>query len=65
MKIEFEIETEFGMYRDALHLPDGATYSDPEIAVMKQQRVDAWIELMRNPPVAEENPVVKEEPAQE
>lgn len=50
MKIEFAVDTEFGMYQDALHLPEGVAFTDPEIEAMMQARVDAWLEILRNPP---------------
>jgi hypothetical protein len=48
MKIDFEIQTEHGMYRDSLHfsdtepLPDNAT-----IEAMKIERVQNWIAVIK------------------
>lgn len=50
MKIFFEVETKFGKYTDTLILSDDRTYSDEEIATLKQTRVDKWVEYMTNPP---------------
>lgn len=50
MKIDFEVETKYGVYRDALHLDDGHGLSDADIEAMKQQRVDNWIAVIEAPP---------------
>jgi len=55
MKIDFEFQTEYGLFRDALHLADDHTFTDEEIQAMKQQRVDNWIAVVTAP--AEEVPV--------
>jgi len=62
MKIDFEFDTKHGVFRDALHFPDDHTFTDAEIAAMKQQRVDNWIAIVEAPPVEE---VVVEEIPQE
>lgn len=46
MIIDFEFQTKYGVFRDALHLSDEHTLSDEEIQTMKQQRVDAWIAVI-------------------
>ena len=53
IKIDFEFDTPYGMFRDALHLPDDHTFTDEEIQAMKQQRVDNWIAVVTAPPVEE------------
>ena len=67
MKIDFEFDTPYGVFRDALHLPDGHGFSDVDIEAMKQQRVDNWIAIVTAPPVelVEEPAPVVEEPAPE
>ena len=50
MKIDFEVKTEFGPYRDALYFPDDQVPSDSEIEAMKQARVANWIDFILNPP---------------
>jgi hypothetical protein len=54
MKIDFEFETKYGKYCDALYLPDDHTFTDDEIQVMKQQRLDAWVSFIENPPIVDE-----------
>jgi hypothetical protein len=50
MKIDFEFSSEYGLFRDALHLPDDHTFTDEEIQAMKQQRFDSWIAVITAPP---------------
>jgi len=52
VSIEFEFETQYGTFRDALVLPDDHGFSDAELDAMKQQRLDNWI--ARVTPPAEE-----------
>jgi len=54
MKIDFEFETKYGKYSDALYLPDDHTFTDDEIQAMKQQRLDAWVSFIENPPIVDE-----------
>ena len=52
MQIIFEFQTEYGVFRDALHLPDDHGFTDAEIDAMKQERLDNWIAIVK-PPVDE------------
>jgi len=52
-KIDFEFSTVYGVFRDALHLPDDHTFTDEQIAAMKQERLDNWLFVVENPPEAE------------
>ena len=54
MKIDFEFNTPHGLFRDALHLPDDHAFSDDEIQLMKEARVDNWIAVVTAPPAVEE-----------
>lgn len=51
IKIDFEFDTQYGVFRDALHLPEDHTYTDAEIQAMKEQRRDNWIAIVSAPPV--------------
>lgn len=51
IKIDFEFDSTYGVFRDALHLPDDHGLSDAEIDAMKQQRFDNWIAIVNPPPV--------------
>jgi cyclopropane fatty-acyl-phospholipid synthase-like methyltransferase len=46
MKIDFEFETSFGKFADALWFPDGVLPSDQEIETMKQERLNNWIAIV-------------------
>jgi len=56
MKIDFEFTTPHGLFRDALHLADDHTFTNEEIQVMKQERVDNWIAAVTAPPVEQPAP---------
>jgi hypothetical protein len=43
MKIDFEYDTKYGKFVDALYFDDQLIPSDAEINAMKQERVDNWI----------------------
>ncbi len=62
MKIDFEIDTKYGVYRDALHLPDNHGLSEAEIEAMKQQRVNNWISIIETPAPVIEEPMPTEAP---
>jgi hypothetical protein len=53
IQIIFEFQTQYGVYRDALHLPEGHGLSDEQIDAMKQERVDNWIAVITAPPAEE------------
>ena len=46
VKIDFEFDSPYGVFRDALHLPDDHGLSDDEIQAMKQQRFDNWLAIV-------------------
>ena len=63
VKIDFEFDSQYGVFRDALHLPDDHGMTEDEIQAMKQQRLDNWIAIVTAPPVeetAEETPPTEE-----
>jgi hypothetical protein len=43
MEIRFSYETKYGMFSDALILPDDHTFTESEITSMKEQRRDNWV----------------------
>lgn len=51
IKIDFEFETEYGKFSDALWLADDNTFTDAEIQAMKEVRRDNWIAFITAPPV--------------
>lgn len=50
IRIDFEFETEYGIFRDALHLDNNDDYTQIEIDAMQQERVDNWIAIITAPP---------------
>ena len=57
IKIDFEFQTKYGKFRDALHLPDDHGLSDEQIAGMQQERLDNWLFAVENPPEPESETV--------
>jgi hypothetical protein len=51
IKVDFEFDSQYGVFRDALHLPDDHGMTEAEIQAMKQQRFDNWIAIVNAPPV--------------
>lgn len=51
MKIDFEFETQYGKFADALYFEDDAIPSEVEIDLLKQERLDGWIAIVTAPPV--------------
>ena len=54
IKIDFEFDTQYGKFRDALYLPEDHTHTDEQIAAMKQERLDNWVYAVENPPLGPE-----------
>jgi hypothetical protein len=50
MKIDFEFTTQYGVFRDALYLDDDHQLIEGEINALKQERLDAWLHIIENPP---------------
>lgn len=51
MKIDFEVQTKYGLYRDALYFPDNEPLpDDAAIEAMKQERADNWVAFIEFPP---------------
>ena len=50
MKIDFEFDSTYGVFRDALHLPEDHNFTYAEIQAMKQQRFDNWWAAVNAPP---------------
>lgn len=53
MKIDFEFDTQYGIFRDALYLPDNHQLTSDQINAMQLERVNNWLEIIDNPPVPE------------
>jgi hypothetical protein len=49
IKIDFEFETQYGKFSDALHLSDDHALSESDIEAMKQQRLTNWLAIIEAP----------------
>jgi len=58
MKIDFEYNTAYGVFRDALYLPDDHTYTEEQIVEMQTARVNSWLQSVENPQTPETMTVV-------
>lgn len=56
IKIPFEVETKYGVYKDCLYIEDEKYkyLTKEDIEKMKQERVDAWVSVVETP-ATEEN----------
>ena len=59
IKIDFEFDTQFGVFRDALHLPEDHGMTDDQIQAMKEQRLNNWLAIVNAPPVEEQQPAAE------
>jgi hypothetical protein len=51
--IEFEFDSPYGKYADAIVLLDGQTMTDAEIEAMKQDRYNKWLAGVTAPSIEE------------
>lgn len=63
VQLVFEFTTRYGVYRDALYLPDDHGLSDADIEALKQQRVDNWLAIVEAPPPTVEEAPIEEAPS--
>ena len=52
IKIDFEFQTPYGAFRDALYLPEDHGLSQEQIVAVQQERLDNWLFAVENPPEA-------------
>lgn len=50
VKIDFEFDTPYGVFRDALHLPDDHALAEAGIQALKEQRRDHWVSIVSGVP---------------
>ena len=63
IQIIFEFETQYGVFRDALYLPEDHGLTDAEIDALKQERLDNWVAFVTpKDPVETEETVETVEP---
>ena len=65
MQIRFSYETQYGIFSDALNLPDDHTFTDQELETMKEQRRDNWVSYINSTQVEVAEEPVTEEPVTE
>jgi hypothetical protein len=53
VKIDFEFDSPYGKYADAIVLLDGQTMTDAEIEAMKQARYNNWLASVTAPSIEE------------
>lgn len=46
MQIRFSYETKYGIFSDALNLPDDHGFTEQELIAMQEQRRDNWIQYI-------------------
>lgn len=46
IKIDFQFDSPYGRFADALHLPDDHGLTEAEIEALKQQRLDNWLAIV-------------------
>ena len=51
IKIDFQFDTPYGKFADALHLPDDHGLTDEQIEEVKLHRRDNWISIVSAPAV--------------
>ena len=59
IKIDFEFETPYGKFADALYFYDDVFPADDVVEAMKQERLNNWIAIVT--PKASETPVDPQE----
>lgn len=52
MQIRFSYETKYGIFSDALNLPDDHQFTEEELTIMKEQRRDNWVAYIDSTQVA-------------
>jgi hypothetical protein len=51
VKVEFQFDTPYGKFLDAIYLPDDHTLTDADIQAMQEQRRDNWISIVAPPAI--------------
>ena len=61
LKIDFSFDTSYGVFCDALYLPENHSLTSAEVDELKKQRLDAWVSANENPaPLSEEDRLLAE-----
>jgi len=46
IKIDFEFTTRFGVFKDALYIPEDSGLSDSDIEALKTERLNNWLSIV-------------------
>jgi hypothetical protein len=49
LKIDFYFLTKYGLFSDALYVPEGHSFSSAEIELMQRERLNNWLYAVENP----------------
>lgn len=49
IKVDFEFETKYGKFADAIWYPEDAPMSEEELEAEKQRRLINWLAIIENP----------------
>lgn len=55
-KIDFQFDTKYGQFSDAIWYPEDAPMSEEELEAEKQRRLTNWLSIIENPPAPEPEP---------
>lgn len=53
IKVDFEFQTKYGKFADAIWYPEDAPMSEEELEAEKQRRLSNWLAIIENPPAPE------------
>lgn len=53
IQIVFEFQTQYGVFCDALYLPEGHDLSESQIDALKQERLNNWLAIVTPRPPEE------------
>lgn len=54
MKIDFEFNTPYGKFADALYFADDSIPDEATLETLKQERLNNWVNAIQNPAPSEE-----------
>ena len=49
IKVDFEFETKYGKFADAIWYPEDTPMSEEELEAEKQRRLANWLNMLENP----------------
>lgn len=61
VKVDFEFQTKYGKFADAIWYPEDAPMSEAELEAEKQRRLTNWLAIIENPAPPQEDPLPEPE----